>query len=98
MANADRLIEVFNEAKARPTGPERERFLAEACPGEPALKEQVISLLHAHEGAGDFLNNQILAPTVLGTEKPGDKIGHYKLLQQLGEGGCGVVYMAEQAE
>ena len=32
------------------------------------------------------------------TEKPGDKIGHYKLLQQIGEGGCGVVYMAEQEE
>jgi hypothetical protein len=32
------------------------------------------------------------------TEKPGDKIGHYKLLEQIGEGGCGVVYMAEQTE
>ena len=32
------------------------------------------------------------------TEKPGDRIGHYKLLQQIGEGGCGVVYMAEQEE
>src|SRR6266487_6781995 len=31
-------------------------------------------------------------------EKPGDRIGHYKLLQQIGEGGCGVVYMAEQDE
>ena len=30
------------------------------------------------------------------TEKPGDRIGHYKLLQQIGEGGCGVVYMAQQ--
>lgn len=32
------------------------------------------------------------------TEKTGDKIGHYKLLQQIGEGGCGVVYMAEQEQ
>src|SRR5512142_1149768 len=32
------------------------------------------------------------------SEKPGDKIGHYKLLQQIGEGGCGVVYMAQQVE
>ena len=35
---------------------------------------------------------------ILVSEKPGDKIGHYKLLQQIGEGGCGVVYMAEQEE
>jgi len=96
MANADRLIEVFNEAKARSAGAERERFLAEACPGEPELKEQVISLLQAHESAGDFLKNTI--PTFGVTEKPGDKIGRYKLLQIIGEGGCGVVYMAEQEE
>jgi len=36
-----------------------------------------------------------VAPVI---EKPGDRIGHYKLLQQIGEGGCGVVYMAEQEE
>jgi serine/threonine protein kinase len=34
----------------------------------------------------------------LASEKPGDRIAHYKLLQQIGEGGCGVVYMAEQEE
>ncbi len=36
--------------------------------------------------------------TVPIAEKPGDRIGHYKLLEQIGEGGCGVVYMAEQTE
>ena len=54
MASADRLIEVFNEAKARPAGAERERFVAEACRDDPALKAQVVGLLQAHEGAGDF--------------------------------------------
>src|SRR6266513_1600222 len=38
----------------------------------------------------------ILPPGPSLAEKPGDRIGHYKLLQQIGEGGCGVVYMAEQ--
>ena len=98
MASADRLIEVFNEAKARPAGAERERFLADACLGDADLQEQVISLLQAHEGAGDFLKNTIPSPTFVATEKPGDKIGRYKLLQKIGEGGCGVVYMAEQEE
>jgi len=99
MASADRLIEVFTEAKARPAGAERERFLAEACRDEPALNAQVLGLLQAHESAGDFLKHtQLISPAAMLTEKPGDKIGRYKLLQQIGEGGCGVVYMAEQEE
>src|SRR6266404_7688461 len=99
MASADRLIEVFNEAKARPAGAERERFVTEACRDEPALKAQVLGLLQAHESAGDFLKPaQLASPASLVTEKPGDRIGRYKLLQQIGEGGCGVVYMAEQQE
>jgi hypothetical protein len=99
MASADRLVEVFTEAKARPAGAERERFLAEACPDEPALKVQVLALLEAHEGAGDFLRQiQLISPAGMLTEKAGDRIGRYKLLQQIGEGGCGVVYVAEQEE
>jgi eukaryotic-like serine/threonine-protein kinase len=98
MTSADRLIEVFDEAKARPEGAERERYLAEACGDDPALKEQVVSLLEAHFGAGDFLKNLSVASTGPVTEMVGDRIGRYKLLQKIGEGGCGVVYMAEQEE
>src|SRR5437016_5340066 len=99
MASADRLIEVFTEAKAQAAGAERERFVAEACRDEPVLQEQVLALLQAHEGAGDFLTHRgLIPPAAPLSEKPGDRIGRYKLLQQIGEGGCGVVYMAEQEE
>ena len=99
MASVERFIEVFDEAKARPVGAERDHFLSEACQGDPELKEQVLSLLQAHESAGGFLQNSLVIPPVTSlTEKAGDKIGRYKLLQKIGEGGCGVVYMAEQQE
>ena len=101
MANADRIIELLHEAKAQPAGAERERFLAEACRDDAALMEQIASLLEADadEGESDFLKiKQILRPVILPTEKPGDRIGRYKLLEQIGEGGCGVVYMAEQED
>jgi serine/threonine protein kinase len=100
MASADRLIEVFTEAKTQAAGAERDRFVAGACRDDPALRTQVLTLLAAHDGAGDFLKHAqlSLSPASVPTEKPGDRIGRYKLLQQIGEGGCGVVYMAEQEE
>jgi serine/threonine protein kinase/WD40 repeat protein len=100
MPSADRLVAIFTEAKARPPGPERAQFLAEACGADADLKEQVVSLLEAdaEEGRADFLKSAIARPITPVTEKPGGRIGQYKLLQQLGEGGCGVVYMAEQQE
>lgn len=77
MANADRLIEIFNEAKARALGPERERIVAEACQADPELLEQVWSLLRAHDKAGDFLKDALVVPTAPVTERPGDRIGNY---------------------
>jgi WD40 repeat protein len=99
-----RQLDIFSTALERPAGPERDAFLTEACAGDASLRQQVESLLAGHEKAGGFLDKAAgpVGPTgthlVPITEKAGDKIGRYKLLQQIGEGGCGVVYMAEQEE
>ena len=98
MATADRLIEVFNEAKAQPPGAGRERLLDLMCHHDSVLKEQVMALLGSDARAGAFLNQTMPAPAAPVTEKLGQSIGRYKLLQKMGEGGCGVVYMAEQNE
>src|SRR5262245_54497845 len=99
-----RQLEIFSAALERPVGPDRDAFLAQACGGEASLRQQVDALLAGHENAGTFLD-QAAGPVgpsgthlVPITEKAGDKIGRYKLLQQIGEGGCGVVYMADQEE
>jgi serine/threonine protein kinase/WD40 repeat protein len=104
-ADHEKLKRILAEAAAKATPAERAAYLDASCAGDARLRAEVERLLKAHERAGDFLQEPaVLSPQptmVLATpptEKPGDRIGHYKLLQQIGEGGCGVVYMAEQEE
>lgn len=85
---------------------ERAGRIAVLCGGDEALRLRVEALLRAAEVSGDFLE---LPPAGLPEqaaslpvddlgEKPGDRIGRYKLLEKIGEGGCGIVYMADQEE
>jgi serine/threonine protein kinase/tetratricopeptide (TPR) repeat protein len=94
-------VALFAKALELPAS-ERAAFLDRACGDDLNLRQWVEDLLRAHDTAGDFLQNPaadaVRSEEAPIGEQPGDFIGHYKLLQKIGEGGCGVVYMAEQAE
>src|SRR5580658_7724075 len=95
---ADAEREIFLEALECDSPQELDAFLSRACAGCPAMRLAVEALLKHHK-EDEFMQPPGLKMAPLSSlEKPGDRIGRYKLLQQIGEGGCGVVYMAEQEE
>jgi serine/threonine protein kinase len=97
-----RDVSLFAEALQLPLL-ERAAFLRRACGDDAKVRQRVEGLLRSHDSAGDFLEKPPpdaleSGPEASVGEKPGDRIGRYKLLEQIGEGGCGVVYLAEQEE
>ncbi len=97
---------LFHQALAIDDPAQREAFLDQACHERPEMRQAVARLLAAHEQTGSFLNRPAAVmevPTdafegVLPLEKAGERIGPYKLLQKIGEGGMGTVWMAEQEQ
>jgi eukaryotic-like serine/threonine-protein kinase len=102
---------IFLAALDRPDPAEQAAYLDQACAGDTGLRRRVEALLEAHHEPGDFFEPPAIgestaplgdedpddqpAPSPI-NEGPGSRIGPYKLLQQIGEGGMGAVYMAEQ--
>jgi len=95
-----RIAELFGQAQERPRH-EQAAFLDEACGGDRGLKAEIMALLDSGSRAGDFL-----APTgpgvgalLLGEAAPtlqaGAMVGAYRILRPLGQGGMGIVYLAE---
>jgi len=95
----DRDVVAFAEALQLSAG-ERSAYLERACGADEQLRRRVERLLKAHDHVGDFLEQPPpeavveSKPGAFASENVGDRIGRYKLLQQIGEGGCGVVYMS----
>src|SRR5262245_573000 len=97
-----RANDLFLRAAEMGSPDARRVFLDRECASDPALRAEVEALLEANDRAGGFPEAPAPAAPPVATveappaERPGAAIGPYKLLEQIGEGGFGIVYMAEQ--
>src|SRR5438128_1412270 len=101
-APQDKAKSVFLNALEIPSAVERQAYLDAECGSDQALRREVEEFLQHHGRIGCFLESPVAAMLATVdepiTERPGTVIGPYKLLQQIGEGGMGTVFMAEQTQ
>ena len=90
---------ILEEALSLHSREARAAFLEKACAGDAALRSEMEALIEAHEAAGGFMEQKAGSRTMRTEsliETVGASIGRYRLVENLGEGGCGIVFLAEQ--
>ena len=91
----ERLKQVFNAALDQPAAVRRQ-WLRQHCGDDVSVLREAEALLESHETAGTFLEQAAqVDPADFETLPPGTRVGNYVLIDELGRGGMGVVYLAE---
>ena len=104
MPNPD-AMSIFLDAVDNHRPEDWQDFLDSACRDDDALRSEIEKMLQAHVALGTFHDDVaavgVADPTTMshsGSPAVGTQIGPYKLRERIGEGGMGVVYVAEQSE